>query len=251
MAAICGIDWASEWHDVRIAESDSGEKLVQRRFAHDEAGICALIELLVGERVELVAIERPDGLLVGRLIAAGIRVLAIHPNQVKAARDRFRAAAGKSDEFDSFVLCELARTDSHRFAALAPSGDETMALRVLVRTREDLVGARVALANQLRAQLDAVWPGATRIFADVDSPIALAFLERYPAPADARGLGPKRLEGFLSRHAYCPAARSTSCSSGCAAPRKPSSASSKPTPAAPPSSASSARCARSSARSAS
>jgi transposase len=203
MAAICGIDWASEWHDVRIADADSGEKLVQRRFAHDEAGICALIELLVGERVELVAIERPDGLLVGRLIAAGIRVLAIHPNQVKAARDRFRAAAGKSDEFDSFVLCELARTDSHRFAALAPSGDETLALRALVRTREDLVGARVALANQLRAHLDAVWPGATQIFADIDSQIALAFLERYPAPADARGLGPKRLQGFLSRHAYC------------------------------------------------
>jgi len=129
-------------------------------------------------------------------------VLAIHPNQVKAARDRFRAAAGKTDRFDSFVLCELARTDAHRFAALAPSGDETMALRALVRTREDLVGARVGLANQLRAQLDAFWPGAAAIFADIDSPIALAFLERYPAPGDARGLGRKRLEGFLARHAY-------------------------------------------------
>jgi Transposase IS116/IS110/IS902 family len=61
----------------------------------------------------------------------------------------------------------------------------------------------VQLANQLRAQLDASWPGATRIFADVDSQIALAFLARYPSPDDARGLGPKRLQGFLARHAYC------------------------------------------------
>ena len=203
MRAICGIDWASEWHDVRIADADSGERIVQRRFAHDEAGICALIALLVSQRVERVAIERPDGLLVGRLIAAGLPVLAIHPNQAAAARDRFRAAAGKSDAFDSFVLCELARTDSHRFAALAPSGDETVALRALVRTREDLVAARVGLANQLRAQLDAFWPGATQIFADIDSQIALAFLERYPAPADTHGLGPQRLQGFLARHAYC------------------------------------------------
>ena len=203
MRAICGIDWASEWHDVRIADADGGEKICQRRFAHDEAGICALIELLVCHRVQRVAIERPDGLLVGRLLAAGICVLAIHPNQIKAARDRVRAAAGKSDAFDSFVLCELARTDAHRFAALAPSGDETLALRALLRTREDLVQARVGLANQLRAHLDAFWPGATRIFADVDSQIALAFLERYPSPADARGLGPKRLEGFLARHGYC------------------------------------------------
>ena len=27
--------------------------------------------------------------------------------------------------------------------------------------------------------------------------------ERYPSPADARGLGPQRLAGFLARHAYC------------------------------------------------
>jgi transposase len=202
MAAICGIDWADEWHDVRVSD-DGGVALAQRRFDHDEAGIRALTAMLGEFDVQLAAIERPDGLLVGRLLAAGITVLALHPNQVKAARDRFRAAAGKTDTFDSYVLCELARTDRHRFPALAPSSDETAALRALVRTREDLVEARVALANQLRAQLDAFWPGARRIFFDVDSPIGLAFCERYPSPADARGLGEKRLQAFLTRHAHC------------------------------------------------
>jgi transposase len=203
MAAISGIDWAGEHHDVRIADERSAAVLAERRFAHDDAGIDALIELLIGCRVMRVAIERPDGLLVGRLLAAGLTVLAIHPNQLAAARDRFRAAAGKDDRFDAMVLCELARTDHHRFPALASSSDQTLALRALVRTREDLVTARVALTNQLRAQLDAFWPGATRIFADLDSPIALAFIERYPSPTDARGLGPKRLHAFLARHAYC------------------------------------------------
>jgi transposase len=202
MPALCGIDWADEWHDVHIADA-AGVALAQRRFSHDEDGITGLLALLAQHGVDVAAIERPDGLLVGRLLAAGVTVLAIHPNQVAAARDRFRAAAGKSDEFDSFVLCELARTDAHRFHAHAPNSDETTALRALVRTREDLVAARVALANQLRAQLDAFWPGAKRIFADVDSPIGLAFLERYPSPADARGLGAKRLTAFLARHAYC------------------------------------------------
>jgi transposase len=200
--AISGIDWAADWHDVRIVDADSGELLVESRFAHDEAGVGALIELLIARRVARVAIERPEGLLVGRLLAAGIRVLAIHPNQVAAARDRFRAAAGKSDRFDAFVISELCRTDHHRFAALAPSGDETIALQALVRTREDLVAVRVQLANQLRAQLDGFWPGAKLIFADVDSPIALAFLARYPSPEAARGLGPKRLHTFLARNAY-------------------------------------------------
>ena len=202
MPAICGIDWADEWHDVRVADTETGELLVEQRFAHDEPGVTALLAALAEHRVERVAIERPNGLLVGRLLAAGVTVLAIHPNQVKAARDRFRAAGGKSDRFDAFVLCELCRTDSHRFPALCPQGDETLALQVLCRTREDLVAARVALANQLRAQLDAFWPGAARIFADVDSQIALRFLKRYPAPDDARGLGPKRLAAFLARNSY-------------------------------------------------
>jgi len=202
MSAVSGIDWAADWHDVRIADADSGELLIEQRSAHDEAGIGALVELLIAQRVARVAIERPEGLLVGRLLAAGIRVLAIHPNQVAAARDRFRAGAGKSDRFDAFVICELCRTDQHRFATLAPSSDETIALQALVRTREDLVAVRTHLANQLRAQLDCFWPGAGRIFADIDSPIALAFLARYPSPEAARGLGPKRLHAFLARNAY-------------------------------------------------
>jgi len=203
LPAICGIDWAGEWHDVRVADSDTGELIAEQRFAHDEAGISRLVATLVEQRVERATIERPNGLLVGRLLAAGVTVVAIHPNQVKAARERFRAAGGKSDRFDAFVLAELCRTDAHRFPALCPQGDETLALQALCRTCEDLVQTRVALSNQLRAQLDAFWPGAARIFAEVDSQIALCFLERYPSPDDARGLGPRRLERFLARNAYC------------------------------------------------
>lgn len=202
MGAVAGLDWAAEKHDVLVAD-EHGAVLDARVVDHDEQGVRGLIDLLASQQVERVAIERPEGLLVGRLLAAGIEVLAIHPNQVKAARERFRPAGGKSDRFDAFVLCELARTDHHRFPRLAPSGDETVALRTLSRSREDLVATRVELANRLRAGLDAFWPGAARIFDAVDSPIGLAFLERYPSPADAEGLGEKRLAGFLARNAYC------------------------------------------------
>src|ERR1700751_3822897 len=98
--------------------------------------------MLVRLGVELVAIERPDGLLVERLLDAGLRVLPLHPNKVAAARDRFRVSGGKSDRFDAFVLCELARTDHHRFRILEPDADTTKALRALTRARENLVVAR-------------------------------------------------------------------------------------------------------------
>lgn len=152
--------------------------------------------------VEVVAIERPDGVLVRTAAAAGVQVLALHPNQVKAARDRFRASGGKSDRFDRFVLCELARTDRHRFRLLDPDSDQTKAIKALTRAREDLVAARVALGNQLRAELERFWPGPVGLFSSIDSPISLAFLTRYPSPADARGLGEKRMAAFLKAHHY-------------------------------------------------
>ena len=173
-----GVDWAAEKHDV-IVQDEAGEELLAATFAHDE-----------------------DGLLVERLLDAGLRLLPLHPNQVAATRARFRAAGGKSDRFDAFVLCELARTDNHRFRVLEPDTDQTKALRALTRAREDLVGARVALCNQLRAELERFWPGPIGLFKDLDSPISLAFLAKYPSPRDARGLGEKRLEAFLARQRY-------------------------------------------------
>src|ERR687888_220791 len=170
-----GIDWASEKHDVLVEEPD-GERVLEATFAHDERGLRALCNALVRLDVRLVAIERPDGLLVERLLDAGLRVMALHPNQVHATRPRFRTAGGKSDRFDAFVLCELARTDAHRFRELVPDSDQTKALRALTRGRELLVEQRVALCNQLRAELERFWPGAVAIFSELDSPIALAFL---------------------------------------------------------------------------
>ena len=202
MANVAGIDWASEEHAVCVVD-EAGTPLRERVVAHDEAGIAALCRKLIELQVERVAIERPDGIVVDRLLDAGLIVIAVHPNQAKAARERYSVAHGKSDRFDAFVLAELARTDVHRLRAIRPDTDQTRALRALSRTREDLVQARVALANQLRAQLEAFWPGARRVFSELDSPIALAFLERYPSPVDARGLGEKRLQGFLARQGYC------------------------------------------------
>ena len=40
------------------------------------------------------------------------------------------------------------------------------------------------------------------VFADIDSPIALAFVERYPTPEAASSLGTKRMAAFCAQYAY-------------------------------------------------
>jgi len=196
-----GVDWASEEHAMCVVD-EHGRIVEGRRYRHSESGIRALCSRLVRVGAKLVAIERPDGLLIERLLDAGLAVVAVHPNQVKASRPRYSVAGGKSDGFDSFVLAELARTDSHRFRVLVPDSDQTKALRAMTRARDSLVRTRVGLANQLRDQLACFWPGASKVFWSVDSQIALAFLKRYPTPVDARGLGEQRLAAFLKRHGY-------------------------------------------------
>ena len=204
MTVYAGVDWGGAAHAVCVLD-ERGAAVAHFEVRHDAAGLAELsgrLRKLAPAAVLRIAIERPSGLLIDALLEAGFAIVPIHPNVVKACRPRSRAAAGKCDRGDAYLLADLLRTDGHRFRTLAPECDEIRALRALVRTRDDLVAERVALANQLRALLESFWPGAGALFAALDSPIALAFLERYPTPASATRLGEKRLAAFLATHSY-------------------------------------------------
>jgi transposase len=148
-----------------------------------------------------VAIERPDGRLIDRLLEAGHPVVAVQPGAIKAWRDAEVLSGAKNDPSDAALIAEYLRLRQHRL--LAPFSPETRALRAVVRTRAGLVDQRVAASNQLGACLEAFWPGAKAIFADLASPITLDFLARYPTPESAVGLGERRMAAFLIKHGYC------------------------------------------------
>src|SRR5262252_993565 len=200
-----GWDWATESHAITVLD-EHGRTVDRWTCAHDEAGLSTALERLArhGAPSDLaVAIERADGLVVDRLLAAGHPVVPIHPNAFHAARPRWGAAKAKSDPGDSAKLADYLRTDGHRLRRLQPLAAAARQLQLLVRTRDDHVAARVAATNQLAALLDTYWPGARAIFADLASAITLDFLERYPTPAAAARLGEARLSAFLRRHSYC------------------------------------------------
>jgi transposase len=201
----CGIDWASERHAVCVLD-DAGHKATAFEVAHTADGLDQLVARLarLGEAATLpVAIERPDGRLVDRLLEAGHPVVPVQPNAIKAWRDAEVRSGAKHDAGDATLIAEYLRLRRHRLRVLAPFSAETRALRVVVRTREDLVDQRVAASNQLAACLEAFWPGARCVFAELASPIALAFLARYPTPESAASLGERRIAAFLVKHGYC------------------------------------------------
>jgi transposase len=197
----CGIDWANDDHAVCV--TDMAGKIVQRfTVAHSGEGLAGLVRRLRKAGVGEAAIERPDGQVVDTLLAAGLTVVVISPNQLKNLRGRYGSAGNKDDRFDAFVLADTLRTDRARLRPLLPDSPATVTLRQACRARKDLVRHRVAVCNQLRAHLKIAFPGAVSLFAGLDSPISLAFLARFDCQDRASWLSPARLAAWLKAQGY-------------------------------------------------
>jgi transposase len=197
-----GVDWALDVHAVAIVDR-AGCVVDEFSVEHSGAGLEELCRRLTKHQVARVAIERPDGPIVDALLGAGLAVVVVSSRSVKALRERYGTAGNKSDRSDAYVLADCLRTDGHRWRDLVPDSPATVILREHVRARKDLVETRVALANQLRAHLQVAFPGAVGLFRDIDSPISLRFLERFPTAARAAWLSEKRLGAWLKANAYC------------------------------------------------
>jgi transposase len=196
-----GVDWAKDDHAVCIVDAD-GQALDRFTVEHTAAGLKRLIRRLLGAGVSEVGIERGDGPVVDALLAAGLSVLVIAPNQLKNLRSRYGSAGNKDDRYDAYVLADVIRTDRRRLTPLTRSTPATIALRSTVRARRDLVEHRVAAANQLRAHLQIALPAIVGLFADIDSQVSLAFLERFTIQTQVDWLTPTRLGAWLTKVGY-------------------------------------------------
>src|SRR3954464_7229031 len=196
-----GVDWASADHAVCVIDA-AGTVLWRHTVSHSRAGLTRLTTRLAELGVARVGIERPDGPVVQALPHAGLRVAVVAPRQVKNLRSRY-TRAGKDDRFDAYVLADAMRTDGHRFTDLTRDTAPTVGLRALVRGRQDLVAVRVGLVNQLRATLELAFPGAVGLFFDLHSPIARAFLRRFPTATEAAVLDEDSMAAWLTAEGYC------------------------------------------------
>ena len=187
---------------VCVVDTSSGA--VRDRFTveHTAAGLSATVIRLTKLDCAEVAIERSDGPVVAGLLEAGLMVVVISPNQLKNLRGRYGSAGNKDDRFDAYVLADTLRTDRARLRPLTPDSPATVALRGTCRARKDLVGHRVALANQLRAHLQTAIPGAVGLFHELDSAISLKFLTLFDTQDKLDWLSPKRLAAWLANAGY-------------------------------------------------
>ncbi len=196
-----GIDWSDQAHDFCILD-EAGQKLETFRIAHGENGFESAhrrIARHAGPDDVRVAIETKDSLLVDFLCELGYTLYFLNPKQTDRFRDRHRMSHSRSDGFDAYVLADAVRTDPHKFNALSPLDGPSLELRVLTRAREKLIGRKVAIHNELTADLKRYFPAALKILGGVDNQEAISFLLEYPTCEQARTLSVARIASILSK----------------------------------------------------
>ena len=200
-----GIDWSWQHHALCIVDQ-AGQRVEEVTVPHSRPGLNKITTLLARHDVAQVGIERGDGPVVEHLVGHQLDVVVISARQVKSLRSRYGSAGNKDDRFDAFVLADAVRTDAGRWVPVRQDSEETIALRMLVRARQDVVGHRIAVHNQLLAVLQHNFPGAIGLFSQLDIPISLTFLRRFPTETKAAWLTQGdglRMVHWLKANSYC------------------------------------------------
>lgn len=197
-----GIDWSDKFHSVCILD-DAGTKLDAFDVAHGLVGFETAHKRIVkragGPHDARIAIETRDSLIVDFFLEQGYSLYFLNPKQTDRFRDRHRMSSAKSDGFDAYVLADALRTDSHLFNTLSPLDEQSLTLRVLTRTREGLVGRKVAISNELTAALKRYFPVALDLFKALDTPEAISFLLQYPTYDQAKTVSESRIHSILKK----------------------------------------------------
>ena len=206
VAAVIGIDWADDHHDIAMQIGATGA-VERRRLPHTPEALAAWVTEL-RTRVSsatgtiAIAVETSRWPLVHALLEYSEFVLyPINPRSLKRFRETFAPSGAKDDRPDAELLRELVATHRDRLRAWVPDDAATRALRRLVEHRRTVVDMRTQLVQQLTAALKDYYPQALAWAGDdLASPLACAFLRKWPTLVAVQRADPKTLRKFYTTH---------------------------------------------------
>ncbi len=205
--AFCGIDWASDHHDIAVVD-ETGSLLARARIDDTAEGLDQLLQMLAehGDSAQgpiPVAIETSRGLLVACLRVTGRPVYAINPMAAARYRDRHTVSRKKSDHLDAMVLANILRTDAAAHRMLPADSEVAQAVAVLARAQQDAVWDRTQAGNKLASHLREYFPSYLAAVGHrregIYHPIARALLAAAPTPRQAAKLTRPQLRAVLKK----------------------------------------------------
>jgi len=206
-----GVDWADGFHQIWVSNPD-GEKVHEQKLVESVEEFSQFGRRLDEDRAQGIeiwaAIEKPHGRIVEFLLDHGVVVYPVNPKALDRARDRFRMSRSKSDSFDAYVLAQFVRTDHGHLKALVPNSEPAQELKLLTRDQYRLVRQKTRLIHQLSRTLKEYYVQPLEAFSDLESNIALDFLQDYPTPQALCTLTGRQWKRFAMREHHLGEARS-------------------------------------------
>ena len=203
-----GIDWADQKHDITIVDHEGNIICRNLTIPNNHHGFEELIDILRELSAESgdfkIGIETPHNLLVDFLIGLQYPVYAIFPGNMKSFRKRYRPSGARDDQFDSFVLADVLRTDAtQRHWRRVDFGSElAREIRILARDQHQVVKLQTTLTNSLQSALKAYYPEYIAFFTKTACKSSLAFITRYPDFESAQKLKFQQLNTFFKEQHY-------------------------------------------------
>ena len=196
-----GVDWGDRLHQVHVGDEE-GKKVKEVKVQESPEGLAEIGRWLDERRAEGIelwaAIEKPAGRIVDFLLDHGVEVYPVNPKAVDRERDRYRMSGSKSDAFDAYVLAEFLRTDHVHLRALRPSSEKAQELKLLSRDQRRVGRHKTRLLNQLTTTLKEYYVRPLEVFEDLETEVALDFLQQYPTPAHLSALKRKQFNRFVT-----------------------------------------------------
>jgi transposase len=196
-----GVDWGDRLHQVYVGDEE-GKKVKEVKVQESPEGLAEIGRWLDEKRAEGIelwaAIEKPQGRIVDFLLDHGVEVYPVNPKAVDRVRDRHRMSGSKSDAFDAYVLAEFLRSDHAHLRALRPSSEKAQELKLLSRDQRRVVHHKARLLNQLTTTLKEYYVRPLEAFENLETEVALDFLQQYPTPAHLSALKRKQFNRFAT-----------------------------------------------------
>jgi transposase len=198
----CGIDWASDHHDVSIV-NEHGMEVKKFRIEDTLVGYQELLGVLktLGGDIP-VAIECKEHLLISFLIGEGYMVYPINPKSADRYKDRYNVAGTKTDPVDAFALADILRTDRHKHHPLAYSSEEVQRLQLLCGEYDKLLKNKNILEGQLFDVLSKYFPLALTLFSSNSCKILYRLILGYPTYKKLKTASFDGLSRFLKNSHY-------------------------------------------------
>jgi len=203
-AALIGLDWAAEKHDVWVWDTATGESKHQVVEHTPEALAEWLGELQArypGQRVAL-CVEQSRGALIYALMGHAFLVLyPINPVTLARYREAFAPSRAKDDPGDAQLLAEILRLHRDKLTVWEPDDTQTRTLTFLNEERRKAVNLRTKLLLRLQAALKLYYPQALKwVGVELYSPLACDWLLKWPTLETLQKSKPQTIRAFYYAH---------------------------------------------------